>query len=68
LPSKDEMLLLYNARAEIGNFNATGWYVTSSQYSSTKVWILDFATNPTLGRYHADWKDYLLPFRAIRYF
>ena len=68
LPSKDEMLLLYNARTQIGGFATNGWYVTSSQFSNNFVWILDFATNPTQGRLHGDWKDWALSSRAIRYF
>ena len=68
LPSKDEMLLLFNARTQLGGFATNGWYVTSSQFSNNFVWILDFATNPTQGRLHGDWKDWALSSRAIRYF
>ncbi|MFM6994237.1 MAG: putative Ig domain-containing protein [Sediminibacterium sp.] len=68
LPSKDEMLLLYNARTQIGGFVNNGWYLTSSQFSNNFAWILDFATNPTQGRLHGDWKDWTLSSRAIRYF
>ena len=68
LPSKDEMLLLYNAGNQIGGFVANGWYITSSQYNSTKAWILDFATNPAQGRLHPDWKDWSITSRAVRSF
>lgn len=68
LPSKDEMALLYNARTQIGGFNANGWYLTSSQYNNNYAWILDFATNPSQGRFHPDWKDWAIVSRAIRSF
>lgn len=42
LPSKDEMLKVWNNRALIGGFNDGGVYWTSSEYDSTDAWETNY--------------------------
>src|SRR6266849_745613 len=48
VPTKDELNVLFNNRAAIGGFNATGpgpagWYWSSSQYNWWSVWVQRFS-------------------------
>ncbi len=63
LPTRDELLLMYQYRAQIGGF-ATGTYWTSSQASNTTGWLVLF-TDGTASTY---FKDNNYRVRAIRNF
>jgi hypothetical protein len=42
LPSIDEMKELYKARDEIGNFNDSGAYWSSTEWDASSAWEIDF--------------------------
>lgn len=64
LPSKDELYKLYLNRTLIGGFSNT-YYLSSSEYSSTYAWIIDFSTGSTN---NLSGKTSLVYVRAIRKF
>lgn len=47
LPSRDEMLKLYEARDAVGNFTLTTYYWTSSEAGASASWIQSFITGAT---------------------
>jgi len=65
LPSRDELQLLYQSRAEIGGFNYTNSYFSSSERGLSSVWYVSFSTGFQEGIYK-DKSTYGV--RAVRYF
>ena len=70
LPSKDELLKLYNNRVAIGNFNmtATGLYWSSTEDPASGSHWNSFFYDFSNGTYQAKDKDELYLSRAIRTF
>ena len=63
LPSKDELNLLFQQRAVVGGFSDIGYW-SSTEYSSNDAWIQTFFH----GRQGGNYKNYILPVRAVRVF
>lgn len=65
LPSKDELNELYINRFEIGGFDTSAYYWSSTEYSDNSAWVLNFSySGPT---YSAN-KNKAYKVRAVRYF
>ncbi len=62
LPSKEELILMYNLRTNIGNFS-NGIYWSSSEISNYTAWAVDFSGGNIVGE-----KTSLNRVRAIRAF
>ncbi len=65
LPSRDELIKLYDNRDAIGGFDTSEDYWTSSEYTSIGVWLGVFMPG---GGNAADAKSRLYPVRAVRSF
>jgi len=64
LPSKEELILLYERRYIIGGFSRT-WYWSSMQCTADDAWFQDFNTGNAWGDFH---KGFSIWVRAIRAF
>ncbi|MCL2597081.1 MAG: DUF1566 domain-containing protein [Paludibacter sp.] len=65
LPSRDELNQLYVNRFEIGGFDESAFYWSSSEYTNNSAWAQNFSYSGP--RYCAQ-KNQLYKVRAVRYF
>ena len=49
LPTKDELFCIYNNKASFGNNFQANLYWSSTEYSSTKAWLVSFGNGNTYG-------------------
>jgi len=65
LPSMDELNKLYINRFEIGGFDTSAFYWSSSEYTNNSAWTQNFSYS---GPLYCAQKNQLYKVRAVRYF